>query len=477
MKRFLVVLILLYITSPAWGAKMNVKAAASSSRIEYIFIQNSSVTTGAGLTGLVYNTGSLIAYYVRGGAAAASINLITQTVTGAYSSGGFVEVDSTHMPGVYRIDIPDTCFATGSNQCVVMISGASNMAPVLLEYELDANTEADTYAVVTSGTYGNSAIKSAIPAAAPTAAAVATAVWEDTLSGGDFGTAGSIGLLLDTDIDTNIGSRGTSTYSGGAVASVTAGVTLAASQHVIVDSGTITTYTGNTPQTGDSFAVVKSSGTGDNVSMLTTLNKLGFTGSGPYYLKVDVTDWKGSTAPAMTGDAYAAINLQVPTALTGDPYAQINLKIPTALSFTGAYVQAQVKGQDNIDFGALQKASITAVVPSVASIQSGLATPTNITAGTITTVTNLTNAPTNGDLTSTMKSSVTTATTAATPTVICGTVSDKTGYALTSAYDPAKACNATAPDNADISTIKGIVNNIHFDAQNNVWCVTHGGLK
>lgn len=43
---------------------------------------------------------------------------------------------------------------------------------------------------------------------------------------------------------------------------------------------------------------------------------------------------------------------------------------------------------------------------AIAAIQSGLATPTNITAGTITTVTNLTNAPTNGDLTATMKASV-----------------------------------------------------------------------
>ena len=44
-----------------------------------------------------------------------------------------------------------------------------------------------------------------------------------------------------------------------------------------------------------------------------------------------------------------------------------------------------------------------------------LASTTNITAGTIATVTNLTNAPTNGDLTATMKTSVTTAATAATP--------------------------------------------------------------
>lgn len=43
---------------------------------------------------------------------------------------------------------------------------------------------------------------------------------------------------------------------------------------------------------------------------------------------------------------------------------------------------------------------------AVTKIQAGLATPTNITAGTITTVTNLTNAPTAGDLTATMKASV-----------------------------------------------------------------------
>ena len=64
---------------------------------------------------------------------------------------------------------------------------------------------------------------------------------------------------------------------------------------------------------------------------------------------------------------------------------------------------------------AVDAASVKA--DAVAKIQAGLATPTNITAGTITTVTNLTNAPTTGDLTATMKASVTTAATAATPTI------------------------------------------------------------
>ena len=108
----------------------------------------------------------------------------------------------------------------------------------------------------------------------------------------------------------------------------------------------------------------------------------------------------------------------------------------------------------NGDLTATMKSSVTAAVPTVVAIQSGLATPTNITAGTITTVTNLTNAPTNGDLTSTMKSSVTTAASAATPTVTAGTVSDKTGYALTSAYDAAK----TAAQAGDAMTVSGTVN-------------------
>ena len=52
---------------------------------------------------------------------------------------------------------------------------------------------------------------------------------------------------------------------------------------------------------------------------------------------------------------------------------------------------------------------LTINIQTVATQIDGLATPTNITAGTITTVTNLTNAPTAGDLTATMKTSVTTA--------------------------------------------------------------------
>jgi hypothetical protein len=62
-----------------------------------------------------------------------------------------------------------------------------------------------------------------------------------------------------------------------------------------------------------------------------------------------------------------------------------------------------------------------------ATFPTTVASTTNITGGTITTVTNLTNAPTAGDLTSTMKSSVTTACTASTPTAAAVTANVTVG--------------------------------------------------
>lgn len=78
-----------------------------------------------------------------------------------------------------------------------------------------------------------------------------------------------------------------------------------------------------------------------------------------------------------------------------------------------------------------------------------VASPTNITAGTITTVTNLTNAPTSGDFTATMKTSLNNSTPTSVTTVtgnVNGSVgsvtggvtvttnNDKTGYSLTQAF-------------------------------------------
>lgn len=116
-------------------AKLQIVKASTDVTV-YIFIQNSSVTTGAGLTGLVYNSPGLVCYYVRPLAASAALSLASQTVTGAHTDGGFVEVDSTNMPGMYRLDLSDAICATGVNSVIIHLKGATNMAPVSLEIQL-----------------------------------------------------------------------------------------------------------------------------------------------------------------------------------------------------------------------------------------------------------------------------------------------------------------------------------------------------
>ena len=122
-------------------AKLFVQAQATSNRSEYVFVQDSASTTGGGKTGIAFNAASFTAYYVRPpvalvGGTAVSITLATQTVSGAWSSGGWVEVDATNLPGIYRFDIPNAVFATGVDHAIVMLKGASGMAPVSLEYQL-----------------------------------------------------------------------------------------------------------------------------------------------------------------------------------------------------------------------------------------------------------------------------------------------------------------------------------------------------
>lgn len=102
-----------------------------------VWIQDSSSTTGAGLTGLAFNTASLVCYYRRGPTGAATaLTLATQTVGGAHSDGGFVEISSANMPGLYRLDLSDAIIATGVPYVILILKGATNMAPVVIELQL-----------------------------------------------------------------------------------------------------------------------------------------------------------------------------------------------------------------------------------------------------------------------------------------------------------------------------------------------------
>ena len=113
--------------------------AGTTSKITRVFIQDARSTVGAGLTGLVYNSSGITAYYLREGAATpgTAISLVTATV-GTWASGGFIAADATNLPGVYELHLPNAVIASGAQSVIVMLQGAANMVPVILEMELDA---------------------------------------------------------------------------------------------------------------------------------------------------------------------------------------------------------------------------------------------------------------------------------------------------------------------------------------------------
>ena len=77
------------------------------------------------------------ASYMRQGAARVDFALITlASASATHADGGFILVDDTNMPGLYRVDVPDGAFLTGVDFVIVqMVMDSSNnsiMRPLLV---------------------------------------------------------------------------------------------------------------------------------------------------------------------------------------------------------------------------------------------------------------------------------------------------------------------------------------------------------
>lgn len=224
-----------------------VTAGATDQTID-IFLQDSSSATGGGLTGLTNASSGLTCYYRKGATGTVTqLTLASQTVGGAHTDGGFVELDSTNAPGTYRLDLSDA-MVSAEGTLTIYLHGATNLLQTPIRVHVASATRGYTGTAVPAAaadaagglvisdaggldvdTYlgritGNVALASSLPsnfsllgingsghvsrvtlvdttttntdmvAAAPTAASVADAVWDEALSG--HTVAGSTGKAM-----------------------------------------------------------------------------------------------------------------------------------------------------------------------------------------------------------------------------------------------------------------------------------------
>ena len=411
------------------------------SQIFSVFVLDTTSTTGAGKTGLT-NSNFTAYYKINTGSASVAITLDASSgvTLGTYepsnaAHGAIKEIDATNMPGLYEFQVPNNGLASG-DEVVFMLTGSGiRVAPIEIELTAVNNQSAAfglslakttnitgfndiaATAIVSSGaitTSGGAVSTVTTVTNQLTAAAIATGIWKDTTAG-DFTVASSIGLSL---------------YTGNHAPGAASGLALVGS-----NMGTT------------------SSLTGDAYAQLNTLIAHAFTYDGNNLPKVDLVDIAG--AAVATGTAQLGVNVVNIGAhvvvLDANNYPGVNIVdiAGTASAGTAGYVGP--------DWAAIH-APTTAVDLSGTTIKN-----VDNAIAAVTTVTNLTNAPTAGDFTAAMKASLSAATPASvtgavgsvtgavgsvtgnvggnvagsvgsvTAPVTAGTVSDKTGYALSSA--------------------------------------------
>jgi len=120
---------------------MIVTAGSIDRSVYYYIVQDASgASPGEPVTGLLFSdieTGGS-ASFVRQGAARVDLTLVTlSSASTTHTDGGFIEVDATNMPGLYRCDYPDAAWITGVDQifCQIVVAAAKNAvaAPILID--------------------------------------------------------------------------------------------------------------------------------------------------------------------------------------------------------------------------------------------------------------------------------------------------------------------------------------------------------
>lgn len=169
-------------------------------------------------TGVAY--GDVSAYYWRQGGSATQIGVTNlSSLTDVHQNGGWYEVDSTNMPGLYRFDIPDAAFAIPANSTVgdwvVVCIKVANCYTFQREYLLESGGANEAYTLLTDASYGLAQlVRSTTPANTLTVDSSNNARADVRLWGGSApsaltsglvqGQANQLGTQAKTDVSTEV---------------------------------------------------------------------------------------------------------------------------------------------------------------------------------------------------------------------------------------------------------------------------------
>jgi len=181
---------------------MNIPKGATNQSIYFYIVGDAGhATPGEPITGLLFSdieTGGS-ASYARAGAARVDLTLITlASASAAHSDGGFILVDDTNMPGLYRCDYPDLAFATGVDQVYCQLVAASGNNAIITPVQVDLNDPltigSDSKVILSSDAHTGAVI--------PTVTTVtggATEAKQDTAQTDLDTITGTAGVLIGTD--------------------------------------------------------------------------------------------------------------------------------------------------------------------------------------------------------------------------------------------------------------------------------------
>lgn len=352
-----------------------------------VFIQDTTSTTGAGKTGLSSASGGLIISTIADNEATPTVytaaGSTTETITtlGTFAAPTatkcrFKEVDATNHPGVYEIQIANARWAVSSARSIIITTQVTGGAVINSEIQLVAVDTQDTVRMgLTALPNAVAGANAGLPLGDASGRVDLSKINGDTLSPlamvDYFAQAvrGTVQSYSSNLVTLESGASSVDNYYRGMTIYITSGP--GARQYA-----EIVAYTGSTrvaqtvgpwqtnPTTSSTYMVLPI-GAANVVSWY-------FGGvaapSAAGYIGADVEQWKGATAPAMTGDAFARL---------GVAGAGLTALGDTRIANLDATISSRTKPADT-------QAAVTLV----------------------TTTTNLTNAPTNGDLTAAMKASV-----------------------------------------------------------------------